>query len=94
MARAAARPKRNTAPLAVSLQDLGGLKKALQDAAHSAAEQAAAAREKAERERRERHLFTVSVGNVELSKSWPPRHCPAPVRRPHRVNASWTKPRC
>ena len=55
-------------PLAVSLQDLGGLKKALQDAARIAAEQAAAAREKAEQERRERHLFMLSVGAVEPLK--------------------------
>jgi DNA-nicking Smr family endonuclease len=80
--RATVKPKRNhkTAPLAVSLQDLGGLKKALQDAARIAAEHAAAAREKAERERRERHLFTLSVGFVEPLKK--PAINPLPSPRP------------
>ena len=60
--------RRKAAASATSLQDLGRLKKALQDAARLAAEQAAAAREKAERVRRERHLFTLSVGAVEPLK--------------------------
>ena len=72
---------------ATSLQDLGSLTKALQDAARLAAEQAAAAREKAERERRERHLFTLSVGNVEPLKKQAitplpsPRPSPTPRQR-------------
>jgi DNA-nicking Smr family endonuclease len=79
--------RRKTAPTASSLQDLGSLKKALQDAARLAAEQAGAAREKAERERRERHLFTLSVGHVEPLKKpavtplLSPRPPPTPRQR-------------
>ena len=69
---------RKSAPLAVSLQDLGGLKKVLQDAARVTAEQAAQAREKAERERRERHLFTLSVGTVAPLKKQAVNPLPAP----------------
>lgn len=70
--------KRKAAPLAVSLQDLGGLKKALQVAARLAAEEAAAAHEKAERERRERHLFTLSVGHIEPLKKQAVNPLPSP----------------
>ena len=79
--------RKKVTPSATSLQDLGSLKKALQDAARLAAEQAAAAREKAERERRERHLFTLSVGNVEPLKKpavtplLSPRPSPTPRQR-------------
>lgn len=65
-------------PRAVSLQDLGALKKALQDAARIASEQAAAAREKAEREKRERHLFTLSVGEVAPLKKQAVTPLPSP----------------
>ena len=74
--------RRKAAASAASLQDLGSLKKALQDAARLAAEQAAAAREKAERERRERHLFTLSVGNVEPLKKQAAAPLPSPRPSP------------
>ncbi len=67
-------------PLAVSLQDLGSLKTALQEAARVAAEKAEQAREKVEREKRERHLFTLSVGMVAPLKK--PAVNPLPARRP------------
>jgi DNA-nicking Smr family endonuclease len=79
--------RRKAAASVTSLQDLGSLKKALQDAARLVVEQAAAAREKAERERRERHLFTLSVGSVEPLKKRAitplpgPRPSPTPRQR-------------
>ena len=66
---------------AVGLQDLGNLKKALQDAAREAAEREAHLREKAAREQRDRNLFTLSIGPV------------APLRKPARAPLPRPRPR-
>ena len=65
---------------AVGLQDLGSLKKALQDAAREAAEREAHQREKAAREQREHNLFTLSIGPVAPLRK--PARAPLPRPRP------------
>ena len=73
-----ARANTSTLNKAISLQDLGKLKKALQDAAREAAEREAHLREKAAREQRERDLFSLTIGPVAPLRK-PAR---APVQRP------------
>ena len=73
-----ARTNTLTLSKAISLQDLGKLKKALQDAAREAAEREAHLREKAAREQRERDLFSLTIGPVAPLRK-PAR---APVQRP------------
>ena len=65
---------------AVGLQDLGSLKKALQDAARETAEREAHQREKAAREQREHNLFTLSIGPVAPLRK--PARAPLPRPRP------------
>ena len=70
-----------------SLDELGPLKRALQEAAREAAEHKARERERAERETRERNLFALSVGDVApLKQDAPappstPRPAPSPRQR-------------
>jgi DNA-nicking Smr family endonuclease len=61
-----------------SLQDLVGLKKALQDAAAEAARRDAEAHERAARDKRERELFAHSVGPVAPLR----KRARAPLERP------------
>ncbi len=67
-----------TVSKAISLQDLGSLKKALQDAAREAVKREAHLREKAARAQRERDLFSLTIGPVAPLRK-PAR---APVQRP------------
>ena len=68
-----------------TLDELGPLKRALQDAAREAADRAAREQERAARETRERNLFALSVGEVAPLKkhaSAPPSaNRPAPIPR-------------
>ena len=70
-----------------ALDELGPLKRALQEAAREAAEHKAREQERAERETRERNLFALSVGEVApLKKDAPappstPRPAPIPRQR-------------
>ena len=70
-----------------ALDELGPLKRALQDAAREAAERKAREQERAARETRERNLFALSVGEVAplkkhtLAPSSKPRPAPIPRQR-------------
>ena len=70
-----------------ALDELGPLKRALQDAAREAADNQARERERTARETRERNLFALSVGEVAPMKkhasapSSTPRPAPVPRQR-------------
>ena len=63
-----------------ALDELGPLKRALQEAAREAAENQAREQERVIRETRERNLFALSVGDV------------APLKKPARAPSSTTRP--
>ncbi len=63
-----------------ALDELGPLKRALQEAAREAAESAAREHERQAREARERNLFALSVGEV------------APLKKPARAPSSTSRP--